>query len=81
VLLRDLVTSNAVAVLTAHKGRILSAAFSPDGTHLTTTGDDGTMRLWDTSGAVEEGHQKPAEATTPDADQPVVTRLPLRTGG
>jgi hypothetical protein len=34
--------------LERHKGRVLSAVFSPDDSRLITTGDDRTARLWET---------------------------------
>jgi len=33
--------------LRAHAGMVLSARFSPDGNRLITSGDDGTLRVWD----------------------------------
>jgi len=36
-----------LALLTGHRGAILACTFSPDGTRLLSTSNDGTMRLWD----------------------------------
>ena len=36
-----------IATLLGHKGWVFAASFSPDGSSLTTGGDDGTLRLWD----------------------------------
>ena len=39
--------SNSGAVpFAGHPGPVLAVAYSPDGTTLTTTGDDGTIRVW-----------------------------------
>ncbi|MEO0457738.1 MAG: WD40 repeat domain-containing protein [Cyanobacteria bacterium P01_A01_bin.114] len=46
--------------LEGHQGYVRSVVYSPDGTQLATSGDDGTARVWDTEGnqlAVLEGHQ------------------------
>jgi serine/threonine protein kinase/DNA-binding SARP family transcriptional activator/uncharacterized protein with WD repeat len=34
-------------ILTGHRDTVTDAAWSPDGTRLATTGNDGTLRIWD----------------------------------
>jgi serine/threonine protein kinase len=41
----------AVALLPGHPGAILGVAFSPNGKRLAVTSRDGTLRLWDLTGA------------------------------
>jgi WD40 repeat protein len=43
----SLVSSQIRKTLRGHGTRVLSAAFRPDGKHLTTIGDDGTVIVWD----------------------------------
>ena len=47
-------------VTKGHQGRVLSVSYSPNGKTLATSGEDGTARIWDTSGkelAQLKGHQ------------------------
>jgi WD40 repeat protein len=41
---------NRETALAGHSGYILSASFSPDGTHVVTASADGTARVWDLRG-------------------------------
>ena len=56
----DVQTSEALALLTEHTGRINSIAFSPDGNTLASGSHDNTVRLWDVGTRTEigtlEGH-------------------------
>ena len=47
VVLLDAVTGSRISALTGHKGMILSVAFSPDGTRLVSSSNNGTVKLWD----------------------------------
>ncbi|NTU64400.1 MAG: WD40 repeat domain-containing protein, partial [Chloroflexi bacterium] len=50
---RSIVASPIRLTLTGHGTRVLSAAFSPDGKHLATIGDDGTTIVWDAASGEE----------------------------
>ncbi|WP_324611914.1 WD40 repeat domain-containing protein [Streptomyces sp. NRRL B-3648] len=47
---RDPVTATETTTLTGHTGPVHSWAISPDGTWLTTTGDDRSVRMWHKGG-------------------------------
>ncbi|TCJ40026.1 hypothetical protein E0504_06790 [Parafrankia sp. BMG5.11] len=61
--------------LSAHDGRAESLAFSPDGRHLVTGGDDHKVRIWD----VERGSR--TEAHTPDEHHRKVTHVAYHPDG
>jgi hypothetical protein len=49
----------AIEIFEGHQDRVVSAAFSPDGSMIITAGDDRTARLWNLFGeeiAVLAGH-------------------------
>lgn len=46
---QSIIASPVRMALTGHGTRVLSAAYSPDGTRLATIGDDGTTIVWDPS--------------------------------
>ena len=63
------------ATLQGHSGYLSALAFTPDGRHVTTAGQDGTLRIWDLndegpglSAVVLRGHTGPVNnvTTTPD---------------
>lgn len=58
----------AARLLTGHSNSVWSVAFSPDGTQLISTSEDGTARLWDVATAKEvrrfEGHGGPIYCAT-----------------
>ena len=54
-MLRDLLTDEIINILTGHKDKVSSLAFSPDGTVLASGSDDDTILLWDVSTGQEIG--------------------------
>jgi serine/threonine protein kinase/WD40 repeat protein len=47
--IRDATTGRRVLAFHGHDGDITDVAFSPDGSKLATTGDDGMLKVWDPS--------------------------------
>lgn len=47
-----------IAVFEGHEDDITSAVFSPDGSHILTTGNDKTVRLWNVSDAINAQSQQ-----------------------
>jgi hypothetical protein len=50
--LRELLTGKNLGGVDGHQGRVESVAFSSDGCHLLTTGEDGTVLIWDATATV-----------------------------
>jgi WD40 repeat protein/transcriptional regulator with XRE-family HTH domain len=64
----SIVSSPIRMTLRGHETRVLSAAFSPDGNHLATIGDNGTTIIWDATTGKERlrlpGTTKPSDLVT-----------------
>ncbi len=66
---------NAGLTLLGHKGAVWSVAFSPDGKHLVSGGQDGTVKVWDAATGQElltlKGHTSPVRsvAFSPDGNR------------
>ncbi len=52
--LRDATTGESVLAWTGHDADVNDVAFSPDGSLLATSGDDGLLRVWDTATGMME---------------------------
>jgi WD40 repeat protein len=71
-------------VLRGHEGSVVSAAFSPDGTHVVTASSDDAAQVWRADGTGEpvvlRGHERPvwSAAFSPDGTH-VVTAAEDRT--
>src|SRR6516162_11541044 len=48
--LRQAWLRNQETALAGHRGAVISASFSSDGTHVVTASTDGTVRVWDLRG-------------------------------
>jgi WD40 repeat protein len=67
----DTETGRALHRLTGHRGTVYGARFTPDESHVVTSGNDGTIRLWDVKtgkevGSAEVGAAVGALAVLPD---------------
>ncbi len=63
---KALLASQVRRTLTGHEGRVLSIAYSPDGTRLASIEDDGTTLVWDAASG-EELHRLPGITVPGDA--------------
>jgi WD40 repeat protein/transcriptional regulator with XRE-family HTH domain len=65
---RSIVASPIRLTLRGHETKVLSVAFSPDGKHLASIGDDGTVIVWDSATGAEllrlSGSTKPNDLIT-----------------
>jgi WD40 repeat protein len=71
----DVSTRQELFTLSGHQREVTSAAFSPDGTHIVSVSEDGTVKVWDVSTRQElftlSGHQREvtSAAFSPDGSR------------
>ncbi len=53
VVIWDVATGRELRALKGHQDKVIGVVFSPDGTHLVSSGWDGTVKLWDLAGGAE----------------------------
>jgi WD40 repeat protein len=58
---REPVTGTALGQVQAHRGEITQLAFAGDGKRLLTTGNNGTVLVWDTAEALAQARPLPAQ--------------------